>query len=104
MAKGAKSYEESLIESLKNPAEASAYLQAALEDGEPQVFMLALKNVAIALGGVADLAKKTKLNRETLYRTLSKKGNPELKTLNSVLSALGLEITIAPKKVSKKAA
>ena len=104
MLKGAKSYEETLIESLKDPAEASAYLQAALEDGEPKVFLLALKNVALALGGVARLAKKSKLNRETLYRTLSKKGNPEWTTLHSILEGLGLEISIKPRKTGKKAA
>lgn len=102
--KGAKSYEESLIKSLKDPAEASAYLQAALDDGDPKVFLLALKNVTLALGGVGQLAKKSKLSRESLYRTLSKKGNPELTTLHSILENLGFEITIRPKKGTKKAA
>jgi probable addiction module antidote protein len=102
--KGAKSYEESLIKSLKDPAEASAYLQAALDDGDPKVFLLALKNVTLALGGVSKLAKKAKLNRETLYRTLSRRGNPELTTLHSIIGALGMEITIRPRKPKRKAA
>jgi probable addiction module antidote protein len=104
MLKGTRSYKDHLIESLKKPVEASAYLQAALQDGDPKVFLEALKNVALALGGVSQLAKKTKLNRETLYKTLSKKGNPALTTLHSILAALGLEITITPKRPGKKAA
>ena len=104
MLKGARSYDEYLIESLKDPVEASNYLQAALEDGDRQVFLLALRNVAVALGGVRELSKKTKLNRESLYRILSEKGNPELGTLSSILGALGFEVAIRPKKKLKKAA
>lgn len=104
MLKNAKSYEESLLDSLRDPSEASAYLEAALKDGNAKVFLLALKNVATAAGGIGSLAKKTKLNREALYRTLSKKGNPELATLQSILEGLGLQISITPKKKSKPAA
>jgi probable addiction module antidote protein len=105
MLKGARPYEDHLIQSLKNPAEASAYLQAALEDNDPRVFLLALKNVALALGGVSRLAKKAKLNRVSLYRTLSKRGNPELTTLHTILGSLGLELAIRPRKrMGKKAA
>ena len=98
MLKGARSYEDHLLESLKDPGEACAYLQAAMEDGDPRVFLLALKNVALASGGVGKLAKKTKLNREALYRTLSRKGNPELITLHTILKSLGLQAAIRPRK------
>ena len=104
MLKNSKPYEESLLASLRDPAEASAYLEAALKDGDPKLFLLALKNVASAAGGISGLAKKSKLNRETLYRTLSKKGNPELTTLHAILESLGLQISITPKKKSRKAA
>ena len=104
MLKGARSYDEHLIQSLKDPAEASSYLQTALEDGNRQVFLVALRNVAVALGGVRELSKRTKLNRESLYRVLSEKGNPELGTLNSILGALGLEVAIRPKKRQKRVA
>jgi len=104
MIKRAKPYDEYLIKSLKDPVEACAYLQAALEDGESKIFLLALRNVAVALGGVGALSKKAKLNRETLYRTLSEQGNPELTTLSAILKALGFEIMIKPKKKMLKRA
>ena len=104
MIRVARAYDDYLRESLKDPAEASAYLQVALEDGNSAIFLMALRNVALAHGGLRDLSKKTKLNRETLYRILSEKGNPALVTLHSILQALGLQIMIAPKKRKMKRA
>ncbi len=77
MAKS-NSYKESLFKSLKSSSEeAAAYLDAAISEGDNDVFLVALRDVAEArLGGIAELAKKAKLNRETLYRTLSETGNP----------------------------
>ena len=69
-------YEDVLDEDLKDPAEAAGYLNACLEDGDPEVFLLALRDVARARGGVARLAEVTELNREHLYRLLSENGNP----------------------------
>jgi len=62
-------------------------VEAALEEGNPELFLLALRNVAEAQGGVAQLAEKAKLNRESLYKILSQRGNPELKNLNALLRA-----------------
>ena len=76
MAKS-RNYQNSLIESLKDPTEAAEYLNAALEDGEPEVFLLALRDVVDSYGGMGKLAVSTSLNRENLYRMLSTKGNPE---------------------------
>lgn len=89
-----KSYHEDLIESLQNPREAEAYLNAALEEGDPELFLLALRNVAEAQGGVAQLAEKTKLNRESLYKMLSERGNPELRSLDALLHALGFRLAV----------
>ena len=62
-------YQEELIDSLQDPKEARAYLNAALDDDDPHVFLLALKNVLEAQNGtMATLAKKSQLNRESLYR------------------------------------
>lgn len=92
-------YQEYLIESLHDPEEAQAYLNAALMDDNPGVFLLALKNVLEAQGGdMSSLAKKTKLNRENLYRIISKKGNPKLSSVVSVLNALGLQLAVQPYK------
>ena len=89
-----KAYHEDLIESLQNPREAEAYLNAALEEEDPELFLLALRNVTEAQGGVAQLAKKTKLNRESLYKMLSERGNPELRSLDALLHALGFRLAV----------
>ena len=96
-----KSYQEALIESLQEPQEAAAYLTAALEDSDPAVFLLALRDVAEAHGaGMTKLAEQAKLNRENLYRMLSEKGNPELRSLGAVLEALGFRLAITVKEAS----
>ncbi|KAF3362615.1 hypothetical protein PHSC3_000854 [Chlamydiales bacterium STE3] len=91
-----KSYKELLQERLKSREEAAAYLNAALEDEDPGFFLVALRDIAEANGGMTRLAKEAHLNREALYRTLSKKGNPTLVNLRSLLSTVGLEIAISP--------
>ena len=89
-------YEPWLIERLKNPLEAAAYLEAVLEDGDQAAIMLALRQVAQARGGVAKIARKAKLTREATYKMLSKSGNPELRSLSAVLKATGLRIAVKP--------
>ena len=93
--KKSKGYQPNLIESLKDAREAEAYLNAALEEDDPELFLLALRNVADAQGGVAQLADKTKLNRESLYRMLSERGNPEFRSLDALLHALGFRLAVA---------
>ncbi len=90
-----KPYHPELIKALRDPREAVEYLNAALEDGDPEVFLLALRDVAEAQGGVAQLAEAAKLNRESLYRMLSDRGNPELRSLDALLHALGFRLSIA---------
>ena len=88
-------YQESLIAALTDPLEAAAYLNTAMEEGDKELFLLALRNVAEArLGGMSKLAEASGLNRESLYRMLSGKGNPELKSLDRLLHALGLKISV----------
>ncbi|MGI0015502.1 MAG: addiction module antidote protein [Nitrososphaera sp.] len=96
MAKS-KSYQSNLLESLKDPTEAVEYLNAALEDGEPEVFLLALRDVVDSYGGMGKLAASTSLNRENLYRMLSTKGNPEFFSLSTVLDAVGFRLAVEPK-------
>ena len=96
--KSKKDYQEDLIQSLKNSREAAAYLNAAIEDGDRELFLLALRNIAEAQGGVSAIAEKAHLNRENLYRMLSKKGNPEIKSLITLLSAMGLRLTVKAQK------
>lgn len=93
-----RKYEEWLIESLKDHDAAVAYLNAALEesmkgDVESQaLFLLALRDVAEAQGGIAKIAKKAHLGRESLYKTLSPTGNPSLSTLTALTHAMGLDL------------
>lgn len=91
-------YHTRLIEDLTDKEEAVAYLKVALEeyefDRDLDAFMLALRNVAEAQGGITELAKKSNLNRPNLYRVLSGKGNPRLLTLYSVLTAMGFRLSV----------
>ncbi len=83
-----------LLEWLKDPANAAAYVEAALEDGDSEGLLQALRNVAEARGGIARIAEKTGLNRKALYRTLSKRSNPQLKSLAAILDATGPRLTV----------
>lgn len=87
-------YEAWLIESLKDRKQAAAYLEAAIEDGDQAVLMLALRHVAQAQGGVAEVARRAKLTREATYKMLSKVGNPALSSLTAVLAATGLRLSV----------
>lgn len=98
MTKKLTNYQEDLIEVLKDPREAAEYLNAAIDDGDKEVFLLAMRNVAEAHGGMSVVARKARMNRESLYRMLSKKGNPELKSVFNLLHVVGLKISIEPEK------
>jgi probable addiction module antidote protein len=90
--------DEWLIEQLRDPEMSVAYLNAALAEGDQAAFMLALRNVAKARGGVGMLARRAELNRVALNRTLSVRGNPELRNLTRILDASGLRFIIAAKQ------
>ncbi len=86
---------------LRSEAEVAAYIEAMLEDGDARAVPVALRTVVDAMGGMAALADKTGLSRETLYRTLSERGNPRLDTLAVILAAFGLRLTIQPAQISR---
>lgn len=95
MSRG-ENYQIELISSLRaDPSLAAEYLNAALEDGNPDIFLLALRNVAKAYGGITRLSEACHLNRENLYRIFSKEGNPEWDSLVKILKALGLNLKVA---------
>ena len=81
---------------LRDENDIAAYLDAILAEGDPRLVPVALRTIAGAVGGMAALAERTGLSRETLYRTLSEKGNPRLDTLATILEAFGLRIAVAP--------
>jgi probable addiction module antidote protein len=100
-------YREDLIHRLReDPEYARGYLGACLEEGHG-AFQVALRDVIDAFGGMTKVSRKTGLNRETLYRTLSRRGNPRQDTLEKVLGALGLGLSVVerpPQGKKRKAA
>lgn len=71
----------------------AAYLEAALQDGDPQLVAAALGDIARAKG-MSQVARDAGLGRESLYKSLSSSGNPELATVLKVISALGFELHV----------
>lgn len=88
-----KNYDELLSTQLRDPEIAAEYLSAAIEDGATNEFLLALRNVAEAHGGIGVLSDITHLNRQSMYKMLSEEGNPTLTNLISVLRAIGINVT-----------
>ena len=88
------SYKKILRKKLDDPEQAAEYLTACYEEG-PEVFLVGLRDVVEAQGGVARAAELSKLNRESLYRLISRDGNPRLSSLDAVLTALGLKLTFS---------
>jgi probable addiction module antidote protein len=97
-------FHEDLMESLKAPKERAAYLNAAIEDGDNRVLLQAFRDVAEACGGVGKLAYRTQLARESLYRTLSGKGNPTLVALQKISHELGVKMTFQPERKKVRSA
>ena len=88
-------HDDWLFEQLKDAEFAAEYLNAAGDDDDPKTYLTALRKVVDARGGIASTAEKANLSRETLYRTLSTRGNPTIRTLNAVLKATGLKFAVS---------
>ena len=86
---------------LKTKEAIAAYLDAVLEDGDPELLKDALGAIARSKG-MTDIAKEAGLGRSSLYRALSPDGNPEFATVASVLKALGLRLSVARERVSRR--
>jgi probable addiction module antidote protein len=98
-----RSHEEATVESFrKDPVFAAEYLNSILEDGDQEELLVALRRLSRAFGGMSKLAQDAELNVTTLYRTLSSKGNPELKSLTALLRAMGMQLAVRP--ISRKRA
>lgn len=102
ISKKKRTYREDKLERLKDPEEAIGYLKACLEETDmPDLFLAALRDIAEAKGmGMSQLAQDTNLNRENLYKILSKQGNPELGNLYVILDALGFKLSVELKEAS----
>jgi probable addiction module antidote protein len=96
-AKAQRTHEEAAVNGFRrDPRFAAKYLNAVLEDGNYEELLIAFRYLAKAFGGVPKLARRAALNATTLYRTLSPKGNPELKSLVALLKALGMRLAVHP--------
>ena len=89
------SYQGYVLESLKDPEEAAAYIEAVLELDDSAALLLALRQVAKA-HGMAEVARRADVGEKSLFRDLSENGNPTITTLHKVLHAVGLRLSVTP--------
>ncbi|MBW8066727.1 MAG: putative addiction module antidote protein [Ferrovum sp.] len=99
--KASVSHHDELIKELRADREfAVEYLGAALSElDDPDnraVGLLAMRDVAEAYGGLGAVAQEAGINRESLYRALSPKGNPTLKTILAVMKTVGMKLSVEP--------
>jgi probable addiction module antidote protein len=90
-----KCYGDSLTAALTDPDEAAAYLDAVMELKDPTALLTALRTVAAA-HGMAVVARRADVGDKTLFRALGENGNPTLATLQKVLHAVGLRLSVQP--------
>jgi probable addiction module antidote protein len=89
-----KKFKKDLLKELRNPQFAAEYLAQVMAEQDYDAFLIALKDVVEATGGVGALAKEVNLQRQSLYKILSGDGNPRLSTLQEILKPLGLQLSI----------
>jgi probable addiction module antidote protein len=89
-----KNYRDDLQRRLRDPEYAAEYLAEVLASQDSAAFLIALKDVVEANGGMGDLAGEVGLKRPSLYKILSKNGNPTLETLQEILKPLGLRVSV----------
>lgn len=95
MSRKYRTHDEAMAERFqKDPAYAVELLNAILEDGEQGELLITLRQMAKAFGGIQKVAEEAKLNPTSVYRTLSEDGNPELKSLSTILRAMGLQLAV----------
>ena len=80
-------------EYLDSPEMIHEYLKASIEEGDPQALIIALGNVARAVG-MSEIARKTNLSRQNLYKALSPNSSPKFDTIKKVIDALGCKLTV----------
>lgn len=96
-----RKHKDVVIEKLKEDIEyRNIYMQLAIEeyqeDKDMQAFLLSLRYVAEALGGVPELSRKTNIGKTSLYKVLSEDGNPQLDTVYTILNGLGYKMQVVP--------
>ena len=89
-----KNYKDDLLKRLEDRRYAAEYLAQVLAERDSAAFLIALKDVVEAGGGVGNLAGRIGIKRPSLYKILSKNGNPTLETLQEILEPLGLRVSV----------
>ena len=96
MSKGT-SFDDFMTEQLRDPELACHFITEAIEENDPEYLKVALGDIVKSYG-VANISDKSGISRQTIYKMLSENGNPTHKNLVAILDALGLELTVRPKK------
>lgn len=100
-----RKYEDYLVESLKDPSEAEAYLNASLEaymeDNDAKALMLALEHLARAKYSITEMAKQAGIQRQHMYKIFDNESNPNFSTVFMIIKSLGftLEAKIRPQLI-----
>ena len=103
MAEKLIDYEDHIVEALQDPEFLQGYLNEVLKEEDLPTFLLALKYIAKSKrGGITEFAKKAGFSRQTLYKTLSAKGNPTFKNLNIFLKTAGFHLKVEADKPARK--
>jgi len=85
---------------LKTPEDIAAYIEAAMEDGDERMILLALREAADSIGGMSELARRAGLTREAVYKALGPEGNPRFSSLLAILHAFGLGLGVTLQKAA----
>lgn len=92
-------FRDDLLERLKDPKEAEAFLDAALEEDDPATFLELLRLLAQSKGGMAALAKRSHIHRVAVYKMLSKDANPSFRNVLNITKAMGYQMKLAKEAV-----
>ncbi len=89
------SFDDYMVQSMKDPAQAAAYIEAMINLEDPAALLVALRQVAKA-HGMAEVARQADVSDKNLFKALSATGNPTLATVHKVLAAVGLRLSVEP--------
>jgi probable addiction module antidote protein len=90
-----RAHDDAMAEILRSdPAYAVELLNSILDDGDQGELLIALRQMTRAFGGIPKVAEEAELNRTQLYRTLSRQGNPEIRSLSAILKTMGLRLAV----------
>jgi probable addiction module antidote protein len=89
------SFDDYMVEAMKDPVKAAAYIEAGIDLQDPAALLVALRHVSKA-HGMAEVARRAVVGDTTLFKALCATGNPTLTTVHKVLAAVGLRLSVEP--------